>query len=382
MKQIKVCLIGTGRMGQIRAHALYSNPKFILVGIVGHNISLADKYSVPLFSELSDFFSSEFGKETKAFVISNSTQIHASTIEKLLTFSGENTKIFIEKPVSPTPEEIKTSFSLVKKHSSKLCCSFQRRFDNSYISVFNALKEGKIGKVLFVRVFFADHPTPELKFLLKDGCPFMDLTPHDIDYVLWCLKNIDEEDRVISVQATGMNSNETLKENDILDNVTLNMKMKSGCLINMFFSRGCSYGYDQRVEFFGTKGKIEVSNQTKTSVIESSEKGIFSDVLKYSFPERFKQAFEDEIDQFGKVCLDEIEWKITEEDCCLTQEIAMKAKETGFILFTSFPFNFAVCQFNAISVSKADLVSLLLEEELLLDNIFLLILLRKTKNNI
>eukprot|EP00924_Labyrinthula_sp_SR-Ha-C_P015030 snap_masked-scaffold_9-processed-gene-5.43-mRNA-1 protein AED:1.00 eAED:1.00 QI:0/-1/0/0/-1/1/1/0/70 len=68
-------------------------------------LALMDKYSVPLYSELSDFFSSEFGKETKSFVISNSAQIHALSVEKLIISSGENTKIFSEKPVSPIPKE-------------------------------------------------------------------------------------------------------------------------------------------------------------------------------------------------------------------------------------------------------------------------------------
>ena len=43
MQRARVILIGSGRMGQIRAKAVYSNPRFELIGIVDSNVDAAMK---------------------------------------------------------------------------------------------------------------------------------------------------------------------------------------------------------------------------------------------------------------------------------------------------------------------------------------------------
>lgn len=50
LKQARVLLVGSGRMGNIRAKAIFSNPRFEFVGVIDENINgarqLADVYRV------------------------------------------------------------------------------------------------------------------------------------------------------------------------------------------------------------------------------------------------------------------------------------------------------------------------------------------------
>ena len=66
--------------------------------------------------------------------------------------------IFTEKPVDETEKDIKSVFELCKVAGITLCCGFQRRFDDTYVTVANAVKEGKIGRPVSANIFFADHP--------------------------------------------------------------------------------------------------------------------------------------------------------------------------------------------------------------------------------
>ena len=91
-------------------------------------------------------------------------------------------------------------------------------------------------------------------------------------------------------------------------------------------SRSALYGYDQRVEIFGTDGLASVCNQhTNTSVVATAN-GYLQPKLKHSFPERFNQAFNSELEAFADTILFDKEWPITRKDCINVQKVADAAK--------------------------------------------------------
>lgn len=93
-------------------------------------------------------------------------------------------------------------------------------------------------------------------------------------------------------------------------------------------SRACAYGYDQRIELFGTKGSLSVENQHKTSTLLRNGNGIQRDCLKYSFPERFQEAFAKEVNTFAQVaCFGEV-WPISMFDCINVQSAVHAAAKS------------------------------------------------------
>lgn len=122
--------------------------------------------------------------------------------------------MFVEKPVAETPAEILALFKVAEEHGVPLCCGFQRRWDDSYVAAKRAIRdEGRAGDVVcdppavvggaervghptpchvqtLASVFFGDSPTPPIEFLKQGGDPFMDLAPHDIDFVRWVLQDV------------------------------------------------------------------------------------------------------------------------------------------------------------------------------------------------
>ena len=331
MKLVNICLVGAGRMGRIRAPLLYSNPtaSFSVVDLsekLGN--ALAKKYHSRYYKSLKDAFKVE--TDCTAVWISTPTFTHEKVIVE--TLKNDNIKyIFTEKPVGENAEKIIHLFNLCNEKNVKLCCGFQRRFDKSYVDLKRAVQMGKIGDVQMVRVFFADHPVPPIEFLKAGGGdPFTDLAPHDIDFVRWVL-----DDEAVEVYGTGSSSLEELKEVGVMDNATMLCKFSKGTVCTIMMSRSSSYGYDQRCEFFGTKGLLKVENQFESSCTLNDVNGIKNTVYKYSFPQRFHEAFNSEVNSFINVCLFNEVWPITMNDCVQAQNIAigaLKSCERGTML--------------------------------------------------
>lgn len=115
-------------------------------------------------------------------------------------------------------------------------------------------------------------------------------------------------------------------------------------MVTLTLSRGATYGYDQRLEIFGSKGLASLSNPHSTTTQLSNSSGIHLSKLQYSFPQRFDLAFSNELDLFADVLLSDdnddvgsagVEWPVKEEDCIAVQRIcdaALVSCESGEVV--------------------------------------------------
>jgi len=77
------------------------------------------------------------------------------------------------------------------------------------------------------------------------------------------------------------------------------LKTKSGSLCHINNSRRATYGYDQRVEVFGSKGMVRSDNIRPTAILRSNDTTTEArDVLLNFFIERYVQAYENELNDF------------------------------------------------------------------------------------
>lgn len=255
--------------------------------------------------------------------------------------------VFTEKPVHETADKIIKLFEIAKAADIALCCGFQRRFDASYVAAANAVRSGQIGTPVTANIFFADHPCPPKEFLLNGGNIFMDLSAHDVDYIMHAL-----DDDVVSVYAIGTSSTDDLAAHGVHDNANVLMKFSrgksvligqsvvlllksflsyvpsfiSGTTVNLFMSRSANYGYDQRCEIFGDGGLISIGNEHAHSAVLSNGDGVTHSMLKHSFPQRFNQAFASELDAFANTLLLDAHWPVTADQCVRVQRVADAAK--------------------------------------------------------
>uniref|UniRef100_A0A7S2RZX5 Gfo/Idh/MocA-like oxidoreductase N-terminal domain-containing protein n=1 Tax=Eucampia antarctica TaxID=49252 RepID=A0A7S2RZX5_9STRA len=325
LNRARVALVGTGRMGQIRAAILYSNPRFDLCGIIDKKLDsakmLATKYRAKPFESIDEAIT-HFGRSNAidGIVLSSPTFTHDAVIREA---ANHGLAIFTEKPVDETANKITSLFEFCQEKQAELCCGFQRRFDNSYVTTALAVKEGRIGKPITANIFFADHPSPPIDFMLSGGNIFFDLCAHDVDYIRWLF-----DDEVVSVYATGTSSDRVLDEAGVYDNATMIFKFRKGMVVTINLSRSASYGYDQRCEVFGSSGLLTIGNEHANTSVLSNDYGIHQAKLKHSFPERYQQAFASELDAFADVILLGNKWPVRADDCIAVQKVADAARKS------------------------------------------------------
>ena len=110
------------------------------------------------------------------------------------------------------------------------------------------------------------------------------------------------------------------------------MKFKNGALGVIDNSRKAAYGYDQRVEVFGSKGCVTVKNDTDNSTELSTEDSVTRLKPKYFFLERYKDSFIDEMNCFFDSVVNGTDVKVGAIDGLNAVKIALAAKrslETG-----------------------------------------------------
>ena len=77
------------------------------------------------------------------------------------------------------------------------------------------------------------------------------------------------------------------------------MRSQKNVLIHINNSRRAVYGYDQRLEIFGSKGMMISNNQSPTSVEVFDNRSTYAnDLIHFFFIERYDQAYKDELNDF------------------------------------------------------------------------------------
>ncbi len=83
-----------------------------------------------------------------------------------------------------------------------------------------------------------------------------------------------------------------------IDTAVITLTYESGAYCVIDNSRRAVYGYDQRLEVFGTKGCVVVDNRDAHSATVLTPKGVGHDPIPCFFLERYKDAYLEETREF------------------------------------------------------------------------------------
>ncbi|MDC0057772.1 Gfo/Idh/MocA family oxidoreductase, partial [Pelagibacteraceae bacterium] len=283
-------LMGAGRIGKMHAGIIDSHPDCNLKYIYDINTEfvnqLTNKYGANIASSPEQALTSE---EIDAILIASATPTHT---EFITLGSKAGKAIFCEKPIDLDINKVDECRDAIEGTTVPIQIGFNRRFDNSHKKLQQAKINNEIGNLEMLIITSRDPEPPSLDYLKAAGGFFRDTTIHDFDLASFILGN----DPIIQVSAFGSQliSEDVKKVNDH-DTAMFILKSKSGVLIHINNSRRAVYGYDQRVEIFGSKGMMISNNQTPTSVQKFSNSFTESrDSIHYFFIERYEQAYRDQ----------------------------------------------------------------------------------------
>ncbi len=220
--------------------------------------------------------------------------------------------VFCEKPIDLDISKVNQCKNELKDIKTPIQIGFNRRFDLSHSKVQEARAKKEIGELEMIVITSRDPAAPGLDYLNAAGGFFRDTTIHDFDLSRFILGN----DPIVEVSAFGENLfDQNVRIAKDFDTAMFILKSKSGVLIHINNSRRAVYGYDQRVEVFGSQGMVISNNQTTNSVERFTNTSTSSkDLIHFFFIERYQQAYKDQLNSFIKIIKSNTKPKVTFED--------------------------------------------------------------------
>ena len=314
MKQLKIGIIGAGRIGSLHAKSItYNVPTATVVGITdvfkANAEKVASELNIPKIYD--DYKQMLADPEVEAVLVCSSTDTHADIA---IEAAAAGKHIFCEKPVDLTPEKVNAVIEAVKKAGVKLQVGFNRRFDHNFAHVREMVTDGKIGDVHIIKITSRDPAPPPAEYSAVSGGMFLDMTIHDFDMARF----------LAGSEVTEVYANATC----LVDTAVISLKFANGAVGVIDNSRRAAYGYDQRIEVFGSKGAAAASNDTPTNVVFMGDEGVVYDKPLYFFLERYMQSFRDEMLQFVDAVLEDKATPTTGEDGLNSILVALAAKKS------------------------------------------------------
>jgi myo-inositol 2-dehydrogenase/D-chiro-inositol 1-dehydrogenase len=220
----------------------------------------------------------------EAVIICSSTGTHAQMIEEA---AGAGKHIFCEKPIALDLGRIDHALAAVERAGVKLQIGFNRRFDPNFRRVREIVTSGKIGIPHILRITSRDPQPPPISYVKVSGGIFLDMAIHDFDMARFLIGSEVEE----VYTAGGVLVDPAIGEAGDIDTAVTTLRYENGVIGTIDNSRKAVYGYDQRVEVFGSDGVVMVSNNTSDSAVISDATGVHGALPLFFFVERYTEAY-------------------------------------------------------------------------------------------
>ncbi|RUA20036.1 MAG: inositol 2-dehydrogenase [Alphaproteobacteria bacterium] len=285
---INIALFGLGRIGVMHAQNIYLNNNCSLQYVFDIDQVLAKKIAKKFNSiSIKNTRIAYTDKNVDVIFITTPTSTHIKYIMEAVKFKKT---IFCEKPLDLNIKKINQCKKFIKKYNPKIQVGFNRRYDPGHYALKKSIQIGEIGKLEKIIITSRDPAPPSMAYLKVSGGIFRDMTIHDFDLIRFYLGN--DEVKEIFATTTNLLDLRIKKINDYELAMCL-IKSEKGviCMINN--SRHCSYGYDQRVEVFGSKGMVISGNRRDyaSEKFLGSKTAIKRPLLNF-FIDRYEKAYQ------------------------------------------------------------------------------------------
>jgi myo-inositol 2-dehydrogenase / D-chiro-inositol 1-dehydrogenase len=282
---VRVGVIGVGRIGRMHAELLEREVPGASVGAVydAHEPvarDVANTLGVPAVSNVEDVLDSDLD----AVAICSSADTH---VELMIAAAHAGKAVFCEKPVSIDLAELDRALSAVRASGILFQVGFNRRFDPAHESVRDAVASGAVGKPHLVRISSRDPAPPPLDYVKTSGGLFLDMMIHDFDMARYVTGS-----EVVEVFARGaIRVTPSIAQVGDVDTALVTLVHEDGCLTAIDNSRRAAYGFDQRVEVFGSAGMAASDNPLSHTGYVITANGVQRPALPHFFLERYVPSY-------------------------------------------------------------------------------------------
>jgi myo-inositol 2-dehydrogenase / D-chiro-inositol 1-dehydrogenase len=306
--KVRIALIGAGRIGKLHGRTLAQLvPNATLAAVVDVNAEAARALAAELGVKAASSADEVFGdKSIDAVAIATATDTHAPLI---IEAARAGKHIFCEKPLAADLGRIDEALAAVKKAGVRLMVGFNRRFDPNHARIKRAIQGGEIGTPHLLLITSRDPSPPPIAYVKVSGGIFFDMTIHDFDMARFLFGDVAE-----IYAAAGVLVDPAIGQAGDVDTAIITLKFASGAIGTIDNSRKAVYGYDQRVEAFGSKGSARSDNFFPNAVTLSTGASVTRDLPLNFFIERYTVSYQAELEAFARSVADGTETAVTGAD--------------------------------------------------------------------
>lgn len=322
MDKVRIGIIGAGRIGKIHADNVLRLPNSEVIAISdpfadGNLREWAAVRGIGIVTKNSDDVMNN--PAISAVFICSPTDSHVPLIKKAAA-AGKH--IFCEKPISMNIAQTKEALEAVDAAGVKLQVGFNRRFDHNFLKVQELVQSGGIGETHIVKITSRDPAPPSEEYIRSSGGIFMDMMIHDFDMARFLSSSEAAE-----VHAYGsVLVDPVFAKYEDVDTAIVTIQFTNGALGVIDNSRKAVYGYDQRVEVFGSGGSVAVANDYPNTAEIHTADGVRRDKPLHFFLERYNEAYKNETEQFISCILENRDVPVSGHDGFQAELMALAAK--------------------------------------------------------
>ena len=291
--ELGVAVVGAGRIGALHAELLAGRvPGAALAAVADADEALAALVAALVVARAATVESVLADPAADAVAICSSTDSH---VELLVRAAAAGKPVFCEKPLSLDLAEVDRALAAVERAGVLLQVGFNRRFDPAHRSVRDAVAAGTVGEVHLVRITSRDPAPPPLDYVRVSGGLFLDMTIHDFDMARFVTGS-----EVVEVFARGaVRITPALADLGDVDTAVVVLTHEDGAFTLIDNSRRAVYGFDQRVEAFGSAGMAVSENPPAHTGVVRTEAGSRGAPLPDFFLERYVPSYVAEWEAFA-----------------------------------------------------------------------------------
>ncbi len=294
----KIALLGAGRIGKIHARNVLNHPGLTLSHVVDPVAEPAQAVARESGAEVASIEEVLADASVNGIIIATSTDTH---LDFCLRAHAAGKAIFCEKPIDLDLARARSAVEALK--GARLFLGFNRRFDQNFRTLRAKLVNGEVGRLETLQITSNDPAPPPVAYVKTSGGLFKDMAIHDFDMARWLL---DEEPMEIFAWGSCLVDPGIGDAGDI-DTARTVLRTRSGKLCVIANSRRSGFGYDQRVEAYGSAGMVCADNVTVSSVRLWSEAGVHADRFQNFFLDRYEEAYRAEMHHFAEILADSAE---------------------------------------------------------------------------
>jgi len=293
---LRTGIFGAGRIGNLHEGNVARHPRMKVVAVYDVDQARADalarQHGARAFDTLEGLID-----VVDAVVVGSSTDTHAAAA---LAVASAGKAMYLEKPIDLDSRKALRTAAVLRTARAPIMIGFNRRFDASYRSLRDDVRSGTLGRVQVVRMCSrGPNEAPPREYIEHCGGIYRDKGIHFLDL----LRHLTGREAVEVYALGGTFADPFIGELGDVDTCVMQLRLDDGSLCQIDNARRAAYGFDERIEIFGTGGLRETGRPC-APIFAADASGTLGAPFHRGFMHRFEAAFAAAMDGFVRCVLD------------------------------------------------------------------------------